>query len=61
MWTIIEFFAYTMVSSWLAYGKLVYLYCLDNNKAFTLINRGKYFFIIVTGGSFQVIIDLKTT
>ena len=44
MWTINDFPAYEMVSSWGTHGKLAYTYCMENNKAFTLINRGKALF-----------------
>ena len=47
---------YEMISHWSSHGKLVCPHCIKNNKAFTLINGGKVFSII-TGGSFQVIID----
>jgi hypothetical protein len=41
MWTINDFPAYGMVSGWSTYGKLACPYCMENNKAFTLTNRGK--------------------
>ena len=41
MWTINDFSAYGMVSSWSMYGKLACPYRMKNNKAFTLTNRGK--------------------
>jgi hypothetical protein len=41
MWTINDFLAYGMVSSWSMHGKLACSYCMENNKAFTLTNRGK--------------------
>jgi len=41
MWTINDFPAYEMVSGWSTHGKLACPYCMENNKAFTLINRGK--------------------
>jgi hypothetical protein len=41
MWTINDFLAYGMVSSWSMHGKLACPYCMENNKAFTLTNRGK--------------------
>jgi hypothetical protein len=41
MWTINDFSAYGMVSDWSMHGKLVCSYCIENNKAFTLTNRGK--------------------
>ena len=48
MWTINDFPAYGMVSGWSTHGKLRCPYCMENNKAFTLINRGKAFFFTVT-------------
>jgi hypothetical protein len=44
MWTINDFPTYGMVSGWSTHGKLACPYCMENNKAFTLINRGKAFF-----------------
>jgi len=41
MWTINDFPAYRMLSSWSTHGKRACLYCMENNKAFTLANRGK--------------------
>jgi len=41
MWTINDFLAYKMVSSWRIHGKLACPYCMENNKAFTLTNNGK--------------------
>ena len=41
VWTINDFSAYRMVSSWSMHGKLAYPYCMENNKAFTLANVGK--------------------
>ena len=37
MWTINDFPAYGMVSGWSTHGKLACPYCMENNKAFTLI------------------------
>ena len=48
MWTINDFPAYGMVSGWSTHGKLACPYCMGNNKAFTLTNRGKAFFFTVT-------------
>jgi len=49
MWTVNDFPAYGMVSSWSTHGKLVYPYYMENNKAFTLTNGGKaLFFFTVT-------------
>ncbi|KAL9366182.1 hypothetical protein Peur_037381 [Populus x canadensis] len=39
MWTINDFPAYGMVSGWSTHGKLACLYCMENNKAFTLTYR----------------------
>ena len=44
IWTINDFPAYGMVSGWSTNGKLACLYCMENNKAFTLTNRGKTLF-----------------
>jgi hypothetical protein len=41
IWTINNFPAYGMVSGWSTHEKLAYPYCMENNKAFTLTNRGK--------------------
>ena len=46
MWTINDFSAYGMVSGWSTHGKLACPYCMQNNKAFTLTNRGKAFFLL---------------
>jgi len=43
MWTINDFSAYGMVSSWSTHEKLACLYCMENNKAFMLTNEGKAF------------------
>jgi len=48
MWTINDFPAYGMVSGWSMYGKLACPYCMENNKAFTLTNRGKASFFTIT-------------
>jgi hypothetical protein len=39
MWTINDFPDYGMVSGWSMYEKLVYPYCMENNKAFTLTKQ----------------------
>ncbi|KAL9346447.1 hypothetical protein Peur_061300 [Populus x canadensis] len=39
MWTINDFLAYGMISSWSTHGKLACPYCMENNKAFTVTNR----------------------
>jgi len=41
MWTINDFPAYGIVFGWSTHGKLACPYCMENNKAFTLINKGK--------------------
>jgi hypothetical protein len=41
MWIINYFPAYEIVSGWSTHGKLACSYCMENNKAFTLTNRGK--------------------
>jgi len=41
MWTINDFPTYGMVSDWSTHGKLTCSYYMENNKAFTLTNRGK--------------------
>jgi hypothetical protein len=35
-----------MVSRWSMHGKLACPYCMENNKAFTLTNTGKAFFLL---------------
>ena len=57
MWTINDFLVYGMISGLSTYGKLSYPYCMENNKAFTLMNGGKDFFFIATRCFYQVIID----
>ena len=47
MWTINDFLAYRIVSGWSMHVKLKYSYCMENNKAFTLTNRGKTFFLLL--------------
>jgi hypothetical protein len=46
MWTINDFLAYGIVSSWSTHRKLACLYCMENNKAFTLINGLKVLFLL---------------
>jgi len=41
MWTINGFLAYGMLSGWSTHGKLACPYCMENNKAFMLVNKGK--------------------
>ena len=41
IWTINDFLAYGMVSSWSTHGKLTCSYCMENNKAFMITNGGK--------------------
>jgi hypothetical protein len=61
MWTINDFSAYEMVSSWSTYGKLTCSYYMKNNKAFTLTNKGKTSFFTATGVSCQQITSTKRT
>jgi len=44
MWSINDFPAYGKLSSWITHRKLVCSYCMENNKTFTLANRGKVSF-----------------
>jgi len=46
MWTINDFPAYGMGSGWSTHGNLACLYYMENNKAFTLTNGGKAFFLL---------------
>ena len=46
MWTINDFSAYGMVSDWSTHEKLACPYCIENNKAFTLTNGDKDFFLL---------------
>jgi len=48
MWTINDFLAYRMLSGWSTHEKLECSYCMENNKAFTLINGGKAFFFLLS-------------
>ena len=48
MWTINDFLAYGMVSGWSTHGKLAFLYCMENNKAFTLTNGCKISFFLLS-------------
>ena len=59
MWTINDFLAYGMVSGWSMHVKLKCSYYMENNKAFTLTNRGKTFFFTVTIVSYQRITGIK--
>jgi len=61
MWTINDFSAYRMVSGWSTHGKLACPYCMENNKAFTLTNRGKAFFFTVTVASCRQITGKERT
>jgi hypothetical protein len=61
MWTINDFPAYGMVSGWSTHRKLASPYCMKNNKAFTLTNRGKAFFFTVTVVSCHRIIGIERT
>jgi hypothetical protein len=61
MWTINDFSAYEMVSGWSMHGKLACPCCMENNKAFTLTNRGRTSFFTTTSGSCQRITSLERT
>jgi len=50
-----------MVFGWSTYGKLAYLYCMKNNKTFTLTNCGKTSFFIATRDSCKLITSIKRT
>jgi hypothetical protein len=41
IYTINNVFVYEMVSGWSMYEKLACLYCMKNNKTFTLMNDAK--------------------
>jgi hypothetical protein len=61
MWTINDFPAYGMLFGWSTHGKLACPYCMENNKAFTLANRGKAFFFTVTVASCHLITSTERT
>ena len=61
MWTINDFSAYGMVSGQSKHEKLAYQYCMENDKAFTLTNRGKAFFFTATVVSCQQITGTERT
>jgi len=61
MWTINDFPAYGMLSGWSTHGKLACPYCMENNKAFTLANRVKLFFLTVIVASCHLITDTERT
>jgi len=61
MWTINDFPTYGMLSGWSTHGKLACLYCMENNKALTLTNRGKAFFFTVTVVSCHIITSIERT
>jgi len=48
MWTINNFPPYGMVFGWSTHGKLACPYCMENNKPFTLKNKGKAFFFLLS-------------
>ena len=48
MWTINDFPAYGMVSSWSMHEKLACPYCMENNKTFMLTNGGKAFLFLLS-------------
>jgi hypothetical protein len=47
MWNINDFLAYRIVSCWSTHEKLTCSYCMENNKAFTLTNKGKTSFFLL--------------
>jgi hypothetical protein len=53
MSTINDFLVYGTISSWITHEKLACSYCIENNKAFTIINGGKTSFFIATDDSYQ--------
>jgi hypothetical protein len=59
MWTINDFPTYGMLSGWSTHGKLACPYCMENNKALTLTNRGKAFFFTVTVVSCHIITSIE--
>jgi uncharacterized Zn-finger protein len=61
MCTINDFPAYGMVSGWSTHGKLACPYCMENNKAFTLTNRGQASFFTVTVISCRRITGIERT
>jgi hypothetical protein len=61
MWTINNFSTYEMVSGWNTYGKLAYPYYMENNKTFTLTNKGKTSFFTAIGVSCQQITGTERT
>jgi hypothetical protein len=62
MWTINDLPAYGMVSGYSMYGKITCLYCMENNKTFTLTNNGKMsFFFTATSSSCQRITSSERT
>ena len=48
IWTINDFPSYGMLFRWSTHGKLACPYCMENNKAFTLTNRGKTLFFLLS-------------
>jgi len=46
IWTINDFLAYGIISDWITHEKLTCLYNMENNKAFTLTNDNKTFFLL---------------
>jgi len=61
MCTINDFLAYIIVSGWSTYVKLACLYCMKNNKAFTLTNGSISSFFTTTSSSYQQITILERT
>jgi hypothetical protein len=60
IWTINDFPAYGMVSSWSTHEQLACSYYMENNKAFTLITV-KRLFLIATSNSCQRITSTERT
>jgi hypothetical protein len=48
MWTINHFSPYEMISGWSTHGKLKCPYCMESNKVFTLTNKGKTSFFLLS-------------
>jgi predicted peroxiredoxin len=59
MWIINDFPVYEIVSGRSTHEKLDFSYCMEKNRAYTLMNDDIFFFITIEG-SCQVIIDTKT-
>ena len=61
IWIINDFPACEMLFGWSTHGKLACPYYMENNKAFTLANRGKASFFTVTVASCHLITSTKRT